>query len=51
MAVTVVVPETVAPPAGAVTLTVGAVVSLNTVTFTAADAALPAASRATAVSV
>src|SRR2546426_1044200 len=47
-----VVPETVAPPAGAVRLTVGGVVSLNTVTVTvAAVAVLPAASRATAVSV
>src|SRR4029077_3642424 len=52
LAVTVVVPETVAPPAGAVTLTVGPVVSLKTVTVTAADVVvLPAASRATAVSV
>src|SRR5882762_1180694 len=46
------VPETVAPFAGAVMLTVGGVVSLNTVTVTAAAVAvLPAASRATAVSV
>ena len=52
VAVIVVVPETVAPSAGALIFTVGAVVSLNTVTVTAADvAALPAASRARAVSV
>src|SRR5436190_1920837 len=54
LAVTVTaVPATVAPPAGAVTVTVGAVVSpLLTVTVTAADVAvLPAASRATAVRV
>src|SRR5437762_13415002 len=44
LAVTVVVPETVAPPAGAVMLTVGAVVSLETVTVTAVAAVvLPAA--------
>src|SRR5258705_157588 len=49
-AVTVVVPETVAPDAGAVTLAVGGVVSLKTVTVTAAVVlVLPAASRATAV--
>src|ERR1051326_8562407 len=49
-----VAPETVAPPAGAVIDTVGAVVSpvLDTVTVTAADVfVLPAASRATAVNV
>src|SRR5437899_1048375 len=52
VAVIVVVPETVAPLAGAVTLTVGGVVSLKTVTVTAADVVVfPAASRATAVSV
>src|SRR6185295_9045602 len=52
LAVTVVVPPTVAPFAGAVTLTVGGVVSLNTVTVTVVDVAvLPAASRATAVNV
>ena len=49
------VPETVAPPAGAVIETVGGVtsaVALLTVTVTvAAVAVLPAASRATAVSV
>src|SRR5437660_1467507 len=50
--VIVVVPETVAPLAGAVMLTVGGVVSLKTVTVTAADVVVfPAASRATAVSV
>src|SRR6185295_2632717 len=44
-------PETVAPPAGAVTDTVGAVASFDTVTVTALDVVvLPAASRATAVS-
>src|SRR5205814_7210722 len=36
-AVTVVVPETVDPPAGAVMLTVGGVVSFATVTVTAVD--------------
>src|ERR1051326_2168290 len=51
VAVTVVVPVTVAPAAGAVTLTVGGIVSLNTVTVTAAVLVLPAASRATALSV
>src|SRR6185503_19906545 len=52
LAVTVMVPLTVAPLAGAVMLTVGAVVSFETVTVTAAAVAvLPAASRATAVSV
>src|SRR6267378_4924082 len=52
LAVTVVVPLTVAPVAGAVMLTVGGVVSFETVTVTAAAVAvLPAASRATAVSV
>src|SRR3989442_15005540 len=46
------VPLTVAPAAGAVRDTVGAVVSLLTVTVTAADVVeLPAASRATAASV
>src|SRR5207247_10592286 len=51
-AVTVRLPLTVAPGAGAVMLTVGAVVSLNTVTVTAAAVAVfAAASRATAVSV
>src|SRR5438552_4087738 len=50
LAVIVVVPLTVAPPTGAVTLTVGAVVSLKTVTVTAAAVVvLPAASRAMAV--
>src|SRR5438045_3371345 len=52
VALIAVVPLTVAPPAGAVTLTVGAVVSLKTVTVTAAAVVvLPAASRAIAVSV
>src|SRR5439155_27373878 len=53
VAVTATGPETVAPLAGAVMLTVGGVVSaLATVTVTAADVvALPAASRARAVSV
>ena len=52
LAATVIVLDTVAPPAGAVTETAGATVSLNTVTVTAADVlALPAASRATAVNV
>src|SRR6478609_2760885 len=48
----VTVPETVAPPAGAVSDTVGATLSgLLTVTVTVADVVLlPAASRATAVS-
>ena len=51
VAVTVTDPLTVAPPAGAVNATVGAVVSVfDTVTLTADDTAvLPAASRATAV--
>ena len=48
----VTVPDTVAPAAGAVTLTVGAVVSLATVTLTAGEVVvLPAASQARAVSV
>ena len=55
MAETVIVPETVAPLAGLVIWTVGGVVSgteLFTVTVTAVEVAvLPAASRATAVSV
>src|SRR5256885_1769470 len=52
LAVTLVVPPTVAPETGEVMLTVGGVVSLNTVTVTAAEVVrLPAASRATAVSV
>src|SRR5207249_2813765 len=52
LAVIVVVPDTVAPELGAVIAVVGAVVSLKTVTATAAAVvALPAASRATAVSV
>src|SRR5467141_3104277 len=52
LAVTVIVAETVAPEAGEVMLTVGAVVSLNTVTVTGAEVVrLPAASRATAVRV
>src|SRR5437867_80176 len=52
LAVTVTVLLTVAPVNGAVRLTVGGVVSLNTVTVTAADVVvLPAPSRATAVSV
>src|SRR5947208_4845987 len=52
LAATVVVLETVDPPAGAMMLTVGAVVSLETVTVTdEAVVVLPAASRATAVSV
>jgi hypothetical protein len=54
--VTFTVPETLAPLAGAVTLTAGGVVSgggaLETVTVTVADVAvLPAASHAWAVSV
>jgi hypothetical protein len=50
-ALTVVVPETVAPDDGEVMLTVGAVVSaFDTVTVTAAEVVLlPAASRALAV--
>src|SRR5206468_1467806 len=52
LAVTVVVPETVDPPAGALMVTVGGVVSLKTVTVTeVAVVVLPAASRAMAVSV
>src|SRR5881409_4292713 len=52
LAETVVVPATVEPAAGAVIDTVGGVVSLKTVTLTAAAVAvLPAASRATAVRV
>src|SRR5204863_371698 len=52
VAVTVSVPLTVAPVAGAVTLTAGVVVSFDTVTVTAAEVVvLPAASRARAVSV
>src|SRR5919108_678354 len=52
LAVTVVVPEMVDPPAGAVMLAVGGVVSFATVTVTDADVVvLPAASRATAVNV
>ena len=52
VAVRVTVPDTVAPLAGAVKLTVGAVVSgLSTVTVTVVEVVmLPAASRATAVS-
>jgi len=51
-ALTVIVPATVEPALGAVIETAGGVVSLKTVTVTAADVAwLPAASRATAVSV
>ena len=50
LAETVIVPPTVAPAAGAVTETVGGVVSLRTVTLIAtAVAVFPAASRATAV--
>ena len=50
VAVTVTVPLTVAPLAGDVRLTVGGVLSFDTVTVTAADVVtLPAASRATAV--
>src|SRR2546426_11368392 len=50
LADTVIVPETVAPEIGAVTETVGGVMSLlATVTWTPAVAVLPAASRATAV--
>ena len=50
VAVTVTEPDTVAPAAGAVTETVGAVTSLLTVIETPADGELlPAASRATAV--
>src|SRR6202035_2667952 len=52
LALTVTVPETVAPFAGAAMLIVGGVVSFETVTVTAvAVAVLPAASRATAVNV
>src|SRR2546421_1439579 len=52
LAVMVMMPLTVAPAVGAVRDTVGGVVSLLTVPVTAADVAvLPAASRATAVSV
>src|SRR5436190_2007738 len=52
MAVTRGGPPRVAPETGEVMLTVGGVVSLNTVTVTAAEVVrLPAASRATAVSV
>src|SRR5437773_3828347 len=52
LAVTVTVLLTVAPAAGAVMLAVGGVLSLKTVTVTAADVILlPAASRATAVRV
>src|SRR5207247_1533838 len=52
LAVTLVVPPTVAPETGEVMLTVGGVVSLNTVTVSAAEVVrLPAASGATAVSV
>ena len=51
-AVTLIEPWTGAPSAGAVSDTVGAVASLNTVTLTAvAVLVLPAASRATAVRV
>src|SRR6266705_317473 len=50
-ALTLIVPDTVAPFAGAVIDTVGGVVSLNTVTATLAEARLPAASRAVAASV
>src|ERR1051326_1081198 len=52
VAVTVVVPETVAPFAGAVTATDGGVLSLEIVTVTgAAVVRFPAASRATALRV
>ena len=52
LAVTVSVPETVEPEAGDVMLTVGGVVSFDTVTVTPAEVVrLPAASRATAVMV
>src|SRR5207245_2326708 len=52
VAVTLVVTAAVARETGGVMLTVGGVVSLNTVTVTAAEVVrLPAASRATAVSV
>ena len=51
-AATSTVPWSDAPPAGAVSDTAGAVVSLSTVTLTvAAVLVLPAASRATALSV
>src|SRR4029077_19460636 len=50
LAVRLIVPLTVAPFAGAAMLTVGGVVSFETVTVTAAVVVLPAASRATAVS-
>ena len=52
VAVSVVVPTIVAPAAGAVTATVGAVTSLSTVIATPAETTLlPAASRAIAVTV
>ena len=53
VAATVMFPDTVAPPTGEVIVTVGGVASVfDTVTETPADVtALPAASRATAVSV
>src|SRR5207249_2510659 len=52
LAMTEMVPETVAPPAGDVIDTEGGVVSFDTVTVTPAEVVtLPAASRATAVSV
>src|SRR5205809_612171 len=52
LAVTLVVPPTVAPENGEFTPRGGGVLSLNTVTVTAAEVVrLPAASRATAVSV
>src|SRR2546422_965629 len=48
LAVTLIVPETVAPETGEVMLTVGDVVSFDTVTVTGAEVVrLPAASRAT----
>ena len=49
LALTTVVPATTAPPPGAVIDTVGA--TLSTVTVTVLVAVLPAASRATALSV
>src|SRR6266851_1340670 len=52
LALTVIVPETVAPEAGDVMLTVGAVVSFTTVTVTGVEVVrLPAVSCATAVMV
>jgi len=52
LAVTLIVPATMVPEAGEVMLTVGGVVSLNTVTVTGSDVhSMPSESLATAVSV